>query len=460
MARVYPFRAWRYNPSAARPPSAFNLDDVLTQPSGKITPAMQQAYYQRSPFNAIRMVLGLPELFDAERGGNVYTRAAENFHAWRQQGVLIREKEPCIYAYAQRFRVPDPDPGTDLGSDSVLERRGFLALGHLHGDAERVVFRHEEALHEPKHGRQSDRLRLLRATRAHFEPAFMLYSDPAGSVEQILYDGSGPADAEVTDEFGVLHRIWRIADPAILGLLTTAMADKKLIVADGQDGYQAALEYADEHGPASPPPAEHSATRLPHPPYPEAAAPMVFVNMDSAGLVILPLHRVVRGLTGFDPAAFTRAAEQFFTPEPISGPLAAADAEACLAALAKEPDAALVAVTAAGAVLLRARPNALDGVPERLRTIAVAQLHSIVLERLLGLKKGDVEKGDARLRCLRDASEALGQVRRGEANAAFLLNPVTIDQIREVAFAGDLLPPNSTDFFPNLLSGLAIYALD
>ena len=439
MARVYPFRAWRYNPSAVR------LDDVLTQPSDKITPAMQQAYYQRSPFNVIRMVLGLPELFDAERGGNVYTRAAENFHAWRQQGVLIREKEPCIYAYAQRFRLPNRQPGTEIG----VERRGFLALGHLYSDAEGVVFRHEETLHELK----SDRLSLLRATRAHFEPILMLYSDPAGSVEHILYDGGGPADAEVADEFGVLHRLWRISDPATLRLLTTAMADKKLIIADGQDGYQTALEYADEHGHTEPAPAEHSAMQLGRPPYPEAAAPMVFVNMDSANLVILPTYRVIHGVAGFDPAAFARAAEKFFTMEPLPP----ADAGVYLEALRNEPDAALVAVTAAGAVLLRPRltETALADPPPRLCAIGLVQLHSMVLRRLLGL-----DASDARLGYPSDAAEAVSQVRRGEAQAAFLINPVTVEQIREVAFAGDLLPPMSTDFFPKLLSGLAIYALE
>jgi len=192
MARIYPFRAWRYNPSAVR------LEDVVTQPYDKISPSMQQAYYQRSPFNLVRIILGLPELFDAERGENVYTRAARDFCAWREQGVLIQENEPCIFAYAQRFKVP--------GSEIVKERRGFIALGKLHEYAEQVVFRHEQTLSKPK----SDRLNLLKATRAHFGQIFMLYSDPAGSVEKILYEGNGAADAEVSDEYGVLHRLWRV----------------------------------------------------------------------------------------------------------------------------------------------------------------------------------------------------------------------------------------------------------
>ena len=231
MARIYPFRAWRYNPSTVR------LEDVVTQPYDKISPSMQQAYYQRSPFNLVRIILGLPELFDAERGENVYTRAARDFRAWREQGVLIQENEPCVFAYAQRFKVP--------GTEIVKERRGFIALGKLHEYAEQVVFRHEQTLSKPK----SDRLNLLRATRAHFGQIFMLYSDPAGSVEKILYEGNGAADAEVTDEYGVLHRLWRVNSPAAIRLLTTAMADKKLIIADGHHRYETALNYSKEHAP-------------------------------------------------------------------------------------------------------------------------------------------------------------------------------------------------------------------
>ena len=123
---------------------------------------------------------------------------------------------------------------------------GFIALGKLHEYADQVVFRHEQTLSKPK----SDRLNLLKATHAHFGQIFMLYSDPAGSVEKILYDGNGAADAEVTDEYGVLHRLWRVNNPAAIRLLATAMADKKLIIADGHHRYETALNYSKEHAPA------------------------------------------------------------------------------------------------------------------------------------------------------------------------------------------------------------------
>jgi uncharacterized protein (DUF1015 family) len=445
MAYIFPFRAWRYNPAAVR------LDDAVTQPYDKISPLMQKAYYQRSPFNLVRIILGLPEPGDAERGESVYSRAARDFGAWRKQGVLAQENVPCIFAYAQRFKIP--------GTEAVKERRGFIALGKLHDYSEGVVFRHEQTLSKPK----SDRLNLLKATRAHFGQIFMLYSDPSGSVEKILYGGAAPAEAEVTDEYGVLHRLWKISDPAAINQLTAAMAGKKLIIADGHHRYETALNYSKEHAakyasgaPAKP---EPSAAALPQPEFPEAAVMMTFVNMDSDGLVVLPTHRVVHSLANFDPEAFARAAEEFFTVEALR----AAEASEYIGTLTRQPGSAFVAVTRAGAFLLRAKPEpvaaALAHLPERQRQLDLSALHSIVLDRLLGLDEEKVRE-QTNLRYLRDAAEAVEQVRRGEADVAFLTNPVSMEQLREVAFAGDVMPQKSTDFYPKLLSGLTIYALD
>jgi uncharacterized protein (DUF1015 family) len=438
MAQIYPFRAWRYSPSAVR------LDDAVTQPYDKITPAMQQAYYRRSPFNLVRIILGLPEPGDAERGPNVYTRAARDFSAWRAQGVLAQDSAPCIYAYAQRFRVP--------GTEIVKERRGFIALGKLHDYSEQVVFRHEQTLSKPK----SDRLNLLKATRAHFGQIFMLYSDSSASVEKILYGGAGPADAEVTDEYGVLHRIWKISNPATIRTLTAAMADKKLIIADGHHRYETALNYAKEHAGGK---TQSSAAELPQPDFPESVVMMTFVNMDSDGLVILPTHRVVHSLNNFDPAAFARAAEAFFQIEPLHE----ADSSDFISTLSSQQGTAFVAITRSGALLLRAKPEpvaaALASLPERQRQLDLSCLHSIVLDRLLGLDAEKVRE-QTNIRYLRDAAEAVEQVHRGEADVAFLTNPVPMEQLREVAFAGDVMPQKSTDFFPKLLSGLTIYALD
>jgi uncharacterized protein (DUF1015 family) len=453
MARIYPFRALRYNLAQVA------AEDVVTQPYDKITPAMQQAYYQRSPYNLCRIILRMPELFDQE--GDQYTNAARDFQAWREAGIVEPEGQPCVFAYAQRFAV--------LGLPGVVkERRGFIALGEICDYSREVVFRHEQTLAKPK----SDRLNLLRATRAHFGQIFMLYSDPAHSAEEVLF-GDGVAgetlpDIEVTDEYGVVHRVWKVTDPARINLVATAMEDNKLIIADGHHRYETALNYKKERGlPGAGEPCERPAAGLPQPAYPEAAAMMTFVNMDSEGLVILPTHRVVFGLAGFEAARMLEAVRPYFEIEEIERDPGAAIESVRRSALGVRenavPATAFVAVTAKGWFLLQAKAgavaDALKGVSARQRQLDVVQLHALVLEKLLGISQEAI-RDQTHLRYLRDAGEAADQVTRGEANVAFLMNPVTMEQLREVAFAGEVMPQKSTDFYPKLLSGLAIYALD
>lgn len=445
MARIYPFRAWRYNPSLVR------AEDVVTQPYDKITPAMQQSYYQRSPQNLVRIILGLPELFDSAEH-NVYTRAAENFRDWRAEGILTQDNEHAIYAYSQRYEVPG-SPGV------VQERRGFIALGELVDYSQNIVFRHEQTLAKPK----SDRLNLLRATRAHFGQIFMLYSDPGQTAEKLLFSNPTNPDIEVTDEYGVLHRVWKIAEPGTINMLLSAMQDKKLIIADGHHRYETALNYSREHADGPSTLAHERATSsLPQPAFPEAATMMTFVNMDAPGLTILPTHRVVYGLKDFDPAEFLKLATQYFDVQTL--PLGSR-IEAILPQLAEagKNGTCFVAVTRNGNHLLTAKKAAIEArleqQSERQRRLDTVQLHSVVLEDLLYISQQAV-LDETNLRYLRDGAEAMQQVRHGDADLAFLVNPVALDQLREVAFARDVMPQKSTDFYPKLLSGLAIYALD
>src|SRR3984885_14402613 len=349
MARIYPFRALRYNPTMV------HVEDVVTQPYDKITPAMQQAYYQRSLYNLVRIILGLPELFDEPGSNDVYTRAARDFADWRRMGILAQEKDACIFAYSQRFTAPG-------GDEKVHERRAFIALGELYDYSQQVVFRHEQTLSKPK----SDRLNLLRATRAHFGQIFMLYSDPALTAEKILFSGTSAPEIEVTDEYGVTHRVWKVSDMSTINILLGAMEDKKLVIADGHHRYETALAYSLEHSPRTVARTERNlANTTPQPAYPEAAVMMTFVNMDSAGITILPTHRVVFGLKDFSPAAFIEQAKEFFDIEPVN----AEDAAALTKLLARQPGTAFIAISKRGYHLLKAKPevvgNALAKLPER-----------------------------------------------------------------------------------------------
>ena len=466
MARIYPFRALRYDTSRVR------MEDVVTQPYDKITPEMQQRYYEASPYNLVRIILGKHEPDDTEaqeflpageRAHNVYTRAAEWLRQWRREGILAEEAEPALYGYSQTYTVPTSSAAA--GNQQVRERRGFIALGHLYEYADKVVYRHEQTF--PKY--KSDRLALFKATRAYCEQVYMLYSDPAFTAERLIFgtgkDGKDTraADLAITDEYGVVHRVWKLTDPALINPILTAMADKKLIIADGHHRYETSVAYAKERsaqlrlplGEPLDPEEKLSPGRLPAPPFPEAAMMMTFVNMDAPGITILPTHRVVFGLKEFSAAQFLAAAQEFFTVTQLDS--------ADMRVLAESEGTAFVVVTRDGNHLLRARPEAvraaLAGVPARQAQLDVVQLHSLLLDRILGLSQERITQAGS-LRFLREAAEAVEQVRAGEADVAFLIKPVTLDQLREVSLSGDVMPQKSTDFYPKLLSGLAIYALD
>ena len=466
MARIYPFRALRYDPSRIR------MEDVVTQPYDKISPEMQHRYYEASPYNLIRVILGKREPNDTEpqeflppgeEAHNVYTRASEFLGHWRAEGILAEEAEPALYGYSQTYTVPH--------TNEVRERRGFIALGHLYDYAEKVVYRHEQTF--PKH--KSDRLALFKATRAYCEQIYMLYSDPAFTAEKLIFgvDASGkdskPADLVITDEYGVVHRLWKLTNPGLINLIVTAMRDKKLIIADGHHRYETSVAYAKERsaqlklplGEPADPEERLGAGHLPAPPFPEAAMMMTFVNMDAPGITILPTHRVVFGLENFRTKEFLDRAERWFTvtPEPSSEH----DPEPNLEPLTAAEGTAFLVVTRDGTHLLRAKPeavrSALADLTPRQAQLDVVQLHTLLLDQVLGLSQERITQlGNVKF--IREASEAVSLVRAGEADIAFLIKPVTLEQLKDISLSGDVMPQKSTDFYPKLLSGLAMYALD
>jgi uncharacterized protein (DUF1015 family) len=451
MTTISPFRAWRYYPERAP------IGQVVTQPYDKITPAMQESYYQASPYNLVRIILG--KRLDGDAASeNVYTRAAAAFRDWRGQGVLRQDEQPCFYRYTQSFKVP--------GQQAVAERQGFIGLGRIEEYSAGLVFRHEQTLAKPK----ADRLDLLRATRAHFGQIFMLYGG-SGEVDGVLASAAGgAADIEVTDEYDVVHRVWRVSDAKVIGAVQERMRDRKLIIADGHHRYETALAYRgevsgrdsrglDSRGQDSRQAGDAAQSRLP-----EDWVMMTFVDMDAPGLVILPTHRVVFGLPDSRIAEFSTNIRKFFNVEEVDAAIDAARASAILKN-AGQASNALLAVTGDRAFLLHT-PKAIGtgffgSLSLRQQTLDVVQLHKCVFEDSLKISE-DAIRNQQNVRYFREAGEALAQVRGGQSGAqmAFLMNPVRIEQMRDVAFAGEVMPQKSTDFYPKLLSGLTVYALD
>ncbi len=443
MAEIFPFHAWRYDPHRVRPA------DVVTQPYDKITPAMQERYLAASPCNFIRVEKGVPQPGDSS-DENVYTRAASTLDAWINEGVLLRDAAPGIYPYFQEYIVP--------GTNHRRTRKGFIALGRLEDYSAGVVFPHERTLPGPR----ADRLELLRRTRTQTGLLFLLYPDPERATDKIVNQAARREPlVELTDENGVIHRLWALHDPEAVAALAAAMAAKKLLIADGHHRYETALAYRDE--------CRRTAGAI-DPNAPSEKAMMALFNTEGEGLTILPTHRLVSGVGGFNFDEFRRRlAPQF---DWYAYPFAdAAERETALAEFRRDLESrgrarrAVGAYAGGGAFYLFLLKNEADLerklpdlTPAELR-LDVVLLHRVILERGLGITQKEVS-GEKQVGYERELEAALAAVDTGRAQLALLLNPARIDQVADAAFAGRVLPEKSTDFYPKLLSGLTLYRLD
>jgi uncharacterized protein (DUF1015 family) len=446
MAQVYPFRALRYNPDRV------SFDRVLTQPYDKISPAAQERYYHSDPHNLIAIEKGRALPTD-NAGNNAYTRARASLQKWMGEVVVQQDHAASFYAYSQEYTVP--------GTDERRTRRGFIGAGKLEEYAAGVVFRHEHTLSGPK----ADRLELLRNTRTHTGQLFMLYTDEQRRIDAVLADAEvAPPVTSMRDEYDVTHRLWVIWQPERVSAIQRAMADQKLVIADGHHRYETALNYRNEQR-------EEEGEIDPEAPYERAM--MTFVNTRSEGLTILPTHRVVANLTDFSWPTMRRYLEPFFAAESFAfaGDSAKSDARAkflhrLVEARAQraigvyptdEPGkrAFHVLTVRAGADLCLLLPD----VSPLQRELDVVLLHEGILEPALGITPQAVT-AEKNLTYEREASTALDAVDRGAAQVAFLLNPCDVDQVMHIATSHEVMPQKSTDFYPKLLSGITMYRLD
>ncbi len=409
MARIFPFQPYRYAPSAGA------LDTLVTQPYDKISPEMQKRYLSLSPYNLVRLILGERYPSDNE-SNNVYTRAAQHLNEWIGHGVLAQDQEPGFYAYFQEFTVPD--------AAGMLVRKGFIGLGAVEDYSAGVVHRHEQTLAGPK----KDRLELLRHTHAHFGQIFMLYPDPELAIDRILDEAAAaPPTEQVTDEYDVVHKVWRISNPAKVSRIQELMGARKLLIADGHHRYETALAFSREN------PKLAGADRV----------MMTFVNMHSPGLKILATHRLINGVPKFDAEYLIRRTKA------VAMPVAEIKSRFAKA----EPGKLRV-----GIVLPGRDQSWLIERPRMENDLDVVFLHDAILGGILGIGEQDV-RDEKYLKYVRGIDAAVARVEAGEAQAAFLLEPTTVEQVGRVAFSGGVMPQKSTDFYPKLLSGMTVYKL-
>jgi len=441
MAEVFPFRAYRYNRALVEPAK------VLTQPYDKITPAMAEKYMAASAYNLIPVEKGKCLPTDTPTD-NVYTRAAGTLDEWIKGKVIVPDAVPSIYAYSQEYTVP--------GTSTRCVRIGFIAAGRIADYSAGVIFRHEQTLSGPK----ADRLELLRHTQAHTGQLFMLYSDPTRRVDSLLdMVARSQADVDFRDEYNVVHKLWPVTDAQAIATTRRELADKKLVIADGHHRYETALAYRDERR------AQAGRVDL-DAPYEKVM--MTLFNTAGKGLTILPTHRVVANVSNFSFERFRAALASLFDIRsfPFNG---ATDRPAALDDFRHQlllgKDQRAIGAYAGGGhfhILVPKRQANLDtllqGISVAQRRLDVVLLHRLILERGLDITP-DAVKAEKNITYEREMETAIGEVDAGRAQICFLLNPVSVETVAEMAISGEVLPQKSTDFFPKLMSGIAMYRL-
>src|SRR5919108_4382068 len=412
MADVQPLRALHYDLGKAGP-----LDRLTAPPYDVIDAQARAELAGRSPYNVVE--IDLPE------GENRYERAAELFEDWKRSGIVVQD-ELAIWLLKQTYRMPG-------GKERV--RTGFFARVRINDYGPGLIRPHERTHPAAK----EDRLRLMRATRANLSPIFALYPDPDGTAVSALDAvAERPPWGEVTDAEGTTHRVWRVADPGTIEAVQHALTDRELLIADGHHRYETARTYAEEVG-------GEGGHRY---------VLMCLVSLSDPGLTILPTHRLVGGMDGERRARLEELLARDFrtqsvgfeelAPEgspngglPVYGYLDGAQAQPMRLELSSpEPT-----------------ENALSGHSETYRRLDTAILEKLVLEGALGMSEDDIshERG---LGYARDLEAVMAGVLSGEYQVAFLLRATPVEQVKQVAEAGETMPPKSTYFYPKVLTGL------
>ena len=424
MAQIRPFKALRFTDKAGA------VKEICCPPYDIVSDQQRLGYLAANEHNIIRLEL-------PRESGDPYAQAARTLVDFEEKGVLALDEKPALYLYRESFEVD--------GQEYFFT--GIIAQVHLEEFSKGIVLPHEETLSKAK----EDRFNLMNATMCNFSQIYSLFPDEKGEVASYLTRlTDGEPDIRFTDDDGVTHSLWVVQDEAECKALCDCFDERKLYIADGHHRYETALRFRDylrDEGRAQ----EGDASDY---------CMMALVAMNDPGLVVFPTHRVVRDLDGFEPEAVAAACKDAFEVTELDSDC---DASALLKEHYNAGDKSFVMYAKGRRWLMTLRDfSALNELcpdcSDALKGLDVTVLHTLVLERVLGIDKANMA-AQINLTYTRDAAQAVELVDNGEANACFLMNPTKVEEIRAVASAGEKMPQKSTYFYPKLITGLVMNKL-
>lgn len=419
MATVRPFRGLRFEGVAGA------ISDVVAPPYDVISPEQRDDLARRNEHNVVRLTL--PEQEPDDRSKFVkYARSAARLEEWRRNGTLVLEDAPSFYRYTQTFRVPS--------QSATFSRTKLVTTIKVEPYSKGVVLPHERTF--PKH--KEDRMRVLEATRSHLECIFGLFEDDDQAVHGMIAGAAATSLNDFTTEDGIRHVFERIDDPVTCAAIAEALDPKRVWIADGHHRYETALAFRENLGPRDGLIAEDFMM-------------MALCSITDPGLVLLPTHRILKSMPVGTDELRTRLAGHFSVEECPNAELVEKIASGTGRAFG---------IALPGGTGLVARTEDIDGLAGQiegeggtsLKRLDVSVLHGFIFAKLLGLT------GHEFFGYTRDDEEAVRSVEEG-APAAFLMNPPSVQDMRDVAAAGDFMPQKSTYYYPKLLSGLVMWSL-
>ncbi len=434
MPEIQAFRGIRYDLGHVG-----SLSDVVAPPYDVISDELQTELYKRHPCNVVRLILNRMEPGDDDEANNRYTRAARFLKNWQAEGVLFTEADPAVYVYHQVFTY----------AGTTYTRRGFMCRLRLSPFGEGFVFPHEETMTGPK----VDRLALMTVCRANLSQIFGLYPDETGDAQNILEEAiADQTPVEATDHLGVVHRVWPVTGVGVISALSAAVGPKPLFVADGHHRYETACNYCDQVRQSGFLSKEHPANFV----------LMMCVAMDDPGMIMLPTHRLFRGIPEMTAGELIARLGENFTARPAGeGPKLAAEVwedvetadDQAAIGLFTGKDNRWTIVTLTGAGRRRMAEVAKDH-NEQWQGLGVAILHRLIVADLLGCP--DLPKPEY----VHLVDEVVEGCRSGEYPLAAIVMPATLQHVRDISLSGERMPSKSTYFYPKLLSGLVINPLE
>ena len=432
MTDIQPFRGIRYSLGQDK-----DLDDLLCPPYDVISPDLQMQLHQRSPYNAVRLELGM-DLPTDSTNDNRYTRAAQLLEEWLSQGTLLAEDEAVFYLLQEEFSH----------QGRSMTRRSILAAVRLEELSRGVVLPHEETSQGPKR----DRMELLTATRANLSPIMSIYRDPSGRVLALIDRvASGPPLAHA--DYDDTHiQLWAITDKTATQTVTESLKDAPVYLADGHHRYETALQYRDNQR-ADGNRSEGAGNNF---------VMMSLIEIQDPGLLVLPYHRVIRGLSPGEMERMMALINETFNIQTLD--IRLDGTEAAISRLEELLERAAVNQVALGLLeahegrvsllTLRNPPGASSPPLER---CAIQVLGKSVLDPVLETQQGAVERGA--LHFTHDSKEVHHLLMNQDYQLGFVLPPLSLDLFEEVVLSGERMPLKSTYFSPKLPTGLVINRL-